>query len=155
MVLLTLGTIIANSWQTSDALKTDSSAEIVAEPTETLYPPQPVRTIYLNIGTVRELYLMVHVGRVAPPRAETHEGDGDGAVNIRQSDAHTWWCADDGIPHSWDRLLDAMALSSCAHVNSPVVGSSQFPWNMATPTHSPLDICVWRYRRVCRFHLFQ
>ena len=50
MVLLTLGTIIANSWQTSDALKTDSSSEIAAEPAETLYPPQPVRTIYLNIA---------------------------------------------------------------------------------------------------------
>ena len=50
MVLLTLGTIIANSWQTSDALKTDASSEIAAEPAETLYPPQPVRTIYLNIA---------------------------------------------------------------------------------------------------------
>ena len=50
MVLLTLGTIIANSWQTSDALKTDSSSEIAAAPAETLYPPQPVRTIYLNIA---------------------------------------------------------------------------------------------------------
>ena len=50
MVLLTLGTIIANSWQTSDALKTDPSSEIAAAPTETLYPPQPVRTIYLNIA---------------------------------------------------------------------------------------------------------
>ena len=50
MVLLTLGTIIVNSWQTSDALKTDASSEIAAEPAETLYPLQPVRTIYLNIA---------------------------------------------------------------------------------------------------------
>ncbi|RKU26466.1 hypothetical protein C6499_13190 [Candidatus Poribacteria bacterium] len=50
MVLLTLGTIIANNWQTSDVPKTDTSSEITEEPTETLYPPQPVRINYLNIA---------------------------------------------------------------------------------------------------------
>ena len=50
MVLLTLGTIIANSWQTSDVLQTDASSEITEEPIETLYPPQPVRINYLNIA---------------------------------------------------------------------------------------------------------
>ena len=50
MVVLTLGTIIANSWQTSGVLKTDASPETSEEPTETLYPPQPVRTSYLNIA---------------------------------------------------------------------------------------------------------
>lgn len=50
MVLLTLGTIIANNWQASDVPKTDASAETTAEPTETLYPPQPVRISYLNIA---------------------------------------------------------------------------------------------------------
>ncbi len=50
MVLLTLGTIIANNWQTSDVPKTDTAPEITEEPTETLYPPQPVRINYLNIA---------------------------------------------------------------------------------------------------------
>ncbi|MCG9132100.1 MFS transporter [Candidatus Poribacteria bacterium] len=50
MVLLTLGTIIANSWQTSGVLKTDSASEVNEESIETLYPPQPVRTSYLNIA---------------------------------------------------------------------------------------------------------
>ena len=50
MVLLTLGTIIANSWQTPDVLKTDASPEITEDPTETLYPPQSVRINYLNIA---------------------------------------------------------------------------------------------------------
>lgn len=50
MVLLTLGTLIANSWQTSAILKTDSASEANEESIETLYPPQPVRTSYLNIA---------------------------------------------------------------------------------------------------------
>ena len=50
MVLLTLGTIIANNWQASDVPKTDASSETTEEPTETLYPPQPVRINYLNIA---------------------------------------------------------------------------------------------------------
>lgn len=50
MVLLTLGTIIANNWQTSDVPKTDAASEISEEPTETLYPPQRVRINYLNIA---------------------------------------------------------------------------------------------------------
>ena len=50
MVLLTLGTIVVNSWQTSDLLKTDSASEATAEPIETLYPSRPVRTTYLNIA---------------------------------------------------------------------------------------------------------
>ena len=50
MVLLTLGTIIVNSWQASGVPKTDSSSGITEEPTETLYPPQPVRINYLNIA---------------------------------------------------------------------------------------------------------
>jgi MFS family permease len=50
MVLLTLGTLIANSWQTSGVLKTDSASEANEESIETLYPPQPVRTSYLNIA---------------------------------------------------------------------------------------------------------
>ena len=50
MVVLTLGTIIANNWQASDVPKIDASAEIAAEPTETLYPPRPVRINYLNIA---------------------------------------------------------------------------------------------------------
>ena len=50
MVLLTLGTLIANNWQTSDVPKTHASSEISEEPTETLYPPQPVRINYLNIA---------------------------------------------------------------------------------------------------------
>lgn len=50
MVLLTLGTIIANNWQASDVPKTDTSAETITEPTETLYPPRPVRISYLNIA---------------------------------------------------------------------------------------------------------
>ena len=48
--LLTLGTIIANNLQVSDIPHTDASSEITAEPSETLYPPRPVRTLYLNIA---------------------------------------------------------------------------------------------------------
>ena len=56
MVLLTLGTIIANSWQTSHIPKTDPSTDLsptdenTLEPPETIYPPRLVRTTYLNIA---------------------------------------------------------------------------------------------------------
>ena len=48
MVLLTLVTIIGNSWQTSHS--PINADENTSEPPETLYPPQPVRTTYLNIA---------------------------------------------------------------------------------------------------------
>ena len=48
MTLLTLVTIIANSWRTSTS-PTNIDAN-TAEPPETLYPPRPVRTSYLNIA---------------------------------------------------------------------------------------------------------
>ena len=48
MTLLTLVTIIANSWRTSTSpINVDVNP---AEPPETLYPPRPVRTSYLNIA---------------------------------------------------------------------------------------------------------
>ena len=48
MTLLTLVTIMANSWRTSiPPINIDANT---AEPPETLYPPRPVRTSYLNIA---------------------------------------------------------------------------------------------------------
>ena len=154
MVLLTLGTLIANNWQTSDVPKTDTTSETTAEPTETLYPPQPVRINYLNIARCANFTSWFHVRRVAPSRAETHKRDGDDSLNIRQSDAHTWWHTDVGVSCPRHRLLNPMALPLQSDVNRSDVGSPQFLWNMATPTHTSLDLRIWGHWCVCCFHLF-
>jgi MFS family permease len=67
--LLTLGTIVANSLRTSDAPQTDASPAIASEPPETLYPPQPVRTTYLNLARCANFtswFLLGVLRRLAP-----------------------------------------------------------------------------------------
>ncbi len=69
LCLLTLGTIIANSLRTSDVPQTDSSPEITTEPPETLYPPQPVRTMHLNLARCANFtswFLLGVLRRLAP-----------------------------------------------------------------------------------------
>ena len=69
LCLLTLGTIIANSLRTSDVPQTDSSSEITTEPPETLYPPQPVRTMHLNLARCANFtswFLLGVLRRLAP-----------------------------------------------------------------------------------------
>ena len=69
LCLLTLGTIIANSLRTSDVPQTDSSSEIATEPPETLYPPQPVRTMHLNLARCANFtswFLLGVLRRLAP-----------------------------------------------------------------------------------------
>ena len=69
LCLLTLGTIIANSLRTSDVPQTDSSPEIITEPPETLYPPQPVRTMHLNLARCANFtswFLLGVLRRLAP-----------------------------------------------------------------------------------------
>ena len=69
LCLLTLGTIIANSLRTSDVPQTDSSSEIITEPPETLYPPQPVRTMHLNLARCANFtswFLLGVLRRLAP-----------------------------------------------------------------------------------------
>ncbi len=69
LCLLTLGTIIANSLRTSDIPQTDASSEITTEPAETLYPPQPVRTMHLNLARCANFtswFLLGVLRRLAP-----------------------------------------------------------------------------------------
>ena len=69
LCLLTLGTIIANSLRTSDVPQTDSSSEITTAPPETLYPPQPVRTMHLNLARCANFtswFLLGVLRRLAP-----------------------------------------------------------------------------------------
>ena len=69
LCLLTLGTIIANSLWTSDIPQPDASSEIATEPPETLYPPQPVRTTYLNLARCANFtswFLLGVLRRLAP-----------------------------------------------------------------------------------------
>ena len=69
LCLLTLGTIIANSLRTSDNPQTDASSEITTEPPETLYPPQPVRTMHLNLARCANFtswFLLGVLRRLAP-----------------------------------------------------------------------------------------
>ena len=69
LCLLTLGTIIANSLRTSDVPQTDSSPEIITESPETLYPPQPVRTMHLNLARCANFtswFLLGVLRRLAP-----------------------------------------------------------------------------------------
>ena len=69
LCLLTLGTIIANSLRASDIPQTDSSPEITTEPPETLYPPQPVRTMHLNLARCANFtswFLLGVLRRLAP-----------------------------------------------------------------------------------------
>ena len=69
LCLLTLGTIIANSLRISDVPQTDSSSEITTEPPETLYPPQPVRTMHLNLARCANFtswFLLGVLRRLAP-----------------------------------------------------------------------------------------
>ena len=69
LCLLTLGTIIANSLRTSDIPQTDASSEITTEPPETLYPPQPVRTMHLNLARCANFtswFLLGVLRRLAP-----------------------------------------------------------------------------------------
>ena len=69
LCLLTLGTIIANSLRISDIPQTDSSSEITTEPPETLYPPQPVRTMHLNLARCANFtswFLLGVLRRLAP-----------------------------------------------------------------------------------------
>ena len=69
LCLLTLGTIVANSLRTSDVPQTDSSSEITTAPPETLYPPQPVRTMHLNLARCANFtswFLLGVLRRLAP-----------------------------------------------------------------------------------------
>ena len=69
LCLLTLGTIIANSLRISDVPQTDSSSEITTAQPETLYPPQPVRTMHLNLARCANFtswFLLGVLRRLAP-----------------------------------------------------------------------------------------
>ncbi len=67
--LLTLGTIITNNLQAFHTPQTDSAAEVSPEPPETLYPPRPVRTTYLNLARCANFtswFLLGVLRRLAP-----------------------------------------------------------------------------------------
>ena len=67
--LLTLGTIITNNLQAFHTPPTDSAAEVSPEPPETLYPPRPVRTTYLNLARCANFtswFLLGVLRRLAP-----------------------------------------------------------------------------------------
>ena len=155
MVILTLGTIIANSWQTSGVLKTDSASEVNEESIETLYPPQPVRTSYLNIARCANFtsWFTLGVLRRLAPKLTKEMGMvpstfGNLMLTLGGMQTMAFLILGSGYSTRWHYRFAPMLIVQ-------LLGSSQFPWNMAAPTYAPLDFGIRGRWCVCGFYLFQ
>ena len=104
---------------------------------------------------MREFCVVVRAGSPAPTRAETHFRDGPRRQSFRKSDAHPWRRANLNLHRARWRIFNPVALSARTPPHRPSVGDYQLHRHLAGSACNFMGVCLRRYRRVCRLHLFQ